>query len=292
MRRSSLILLLPVLLAGCTATNVHERTEEQVVPAPPAAVRVDVENGSVSLTVTRALDATVRAVWSTSDSDRTTAEVRLMQASLGIDTESGTLEIKPVAPEGVSVSLMITVPDTSGVIINTVSGSIDVNGASGGALLLAGSGSIRCVDQDGTVSARTDSGSIQVINATDAVEVITRNGNIRVTEAMAYVRAKTNNGNIELTAQADRSPPLFGQADNGSVTATVGPAFVGEVTLTAPNGRTSVEDPQGRLRVNATDGDVRHLVIGDSEEASSLSSMNGSVRFILGPGPPPDDPAG
>ena len=162
-----------------------------------------------------------------------------------------------------------------------------LDGASGAALLLVGNGSIRCVDQDGTVSAKTDNGSIQVINATDAVEVITRNGSIEVTEAMAYVRAKSNSGNIELTTQADRSPPLFGQADNGSVTATVGPAFGGEGTLTAPNGRTSGEDPQGRLRVNAPDADTRHLQIGDSEDTSSFISMNCSVPFILGTAPPP-----
>ena len=290
MRRSPLLLLF-VLSAGCTSTNVHERTEERVVPAPPAAVRVDVQNGSVSLTVTRSLEATVRAVWSTLDSDRTAADVRLMQSTLGIDTDSGTLEIKPEAPEGVSVSLMITVPDTSGVIISTVNGSVDVNGASGAALLLVGNGSIRCVDQDGTVSAKTDLGSIQVLNATDAVEVITRDGNIEITGASAYVRAKTNRGNIDLTARPDSSPPLFCQSDLGSVTATVGPAFVGEVTLGAPGGRTSVEDPDGRLRVNAADGDTRYLVLGDSTETSSLSSMDGSVRFILESADASDEPS-
>ena len=289
MRRSPLLLL--VLLAGCTSTNVHERIEEQVVSTPPAAVRVDVQEGSVSLTVTRDLKATVRAVWSTRDSDRTAADIRLMQSSLGIDTESGTLEIKPVAPDGVSVSLMITVPDTSGVIISTVNGSVDVNGASGSALLLVGTGSIRCVDQDGTVSAKTDLGSIQVYNATDAVEVITREGNIAIDGATAYVRAKTNRGNITLTTRPGASPPLLCQSDRGSVTATVGPAFVGEITLGAPGGRTSVEDPDGRLRVNATDGDTRYLVLGDSTETSSLRSMDGTVRFVLESAVAADEPS-
>ncbi len=279
MRRSPLLLF--VLLAGCTSTNVHERVEEAVVAAPPAAVRVDVQQGSVSLTVTRDLEATVRAVWSTRDSDRTAAEIRLMQSSLGINTDSGTLEITPVAPEGVSVFLTITVPDTSGVIISTADGSVDVDGASGAALLLVGTGSIRCVDQDGTVSAKTDLGSIRVQDATDAVEVITRDGNIDITGAGAYVRAKTNRGNITLSTRPDQSPPLLCQSDFGSVTATVGPAFVGEITLRAPGGRTSVEDPDGRLRVNAADGDTRYLVLGDGTETSSLSSMDGSVRFIL-----------
>jgi len=291
MRLPTCIVLL-IILAGCSPSQVFERTEQQVVSAPPASVRVDVENGSVSLSVTRALDATVHAIWSTTGTDRTAAEVKLMQCTLGIDTDSGTLEIMPTMPDDVSVALVITVPDTHGVIINTTNGAIDVNGASGGSLLMAVNGSIRCVDQDGTVTAKTDNGSIQVTNATDAVEVISRNGSIRILEAMAYVRAKTNNGSIELTAQDDRSPPLFAQSDNGSVQVTVGPAFQGEIALSADNGTTTVEDPGKRLRVDAADGDVRHLVLGDSEERSSISCRNGTVRFIIGAGPPPGDPAG
>lgn len=290
--RIATFMLLLTTLAGCTRAQIHERTQEQVVKAPPASVRVELTNGSVSLSVTRALDATIRAIWSTSDGDRTAAEVRLMQCDLGIDTDSGTLEINPKMPENVSVSLIITVPDTQGVIINTANGSIDVDGASGGSMLTSGNGSIRCVDQDGTVSARTDNGAIQVVNATDAVEVISRNGSIEIIEAMAYVRAKTNSGSIVLTAQDDSSPPLFAQSDNGSVDVTVGPAFEGEIAMKAENGTTTVEDPGQRLRVNAVDGDVRHLVLGDSEQRTSISTANGSVRFTIGTGPPPGDPAG
>tara|TARA_B100001059_G_scaffold91430_2_gene90336 strand:+ start:4201 stop:5076 length:876 start_codon:yes stop_codon:yes gene_type:complete len=291
MRITTFLLLLSALV-GCTRTQVHERTEEQVVKMPPASIRVELTSGSVSLTVTRALDATVRAIWSTSDGDRTAAEVRLMQCDLGIDTDSGTFEINPKMPENVSVSLVITLPDTQGVIINTGNGSIDVNGASGSAMLTSGNGAIRCVDQDGTVSARTDNGAIQVVNATDAVEVISRNGAIEILEAMAYVRAKTNSGRIVLTTQDDSSPPIFAQSDNGSVDVTVGPAFVGEIAMKAVNGTSTVEDPGQRLRVNAVDGDVRHLVLGDSEQRTSISTRNGSVRLTIGTGPPPGDPAG
>ena len=150
MRITTFLLLLSALV-GCTRTQVHERTEEQVVKMPPASIRVELTSGSVSLTVTRALDATVRAIWSTSDGDRTAAEVRLMQCDLGIDTDSGTFEINPKMPENVSVSLVITLPDTQGVIINTGNGSIDVNGASGSAMLTSGNGAIRCVDNTACV---------------------------------------------------------------------------------------------------------------------------------------------
>ncbi len=292
-------LLLCGLPAGCDDggfnTMQHVTRQESLrLSDAPDQLTVTGERVSIDLRVDRGVDAaTVEAeFWIDHDSMAKATEL-LKGSQLGHDIEAGRLQLAPTLQPDVGVHLTIVMPDVQGASLQTGNGPIRVHGASGELNVTSGNGSVKVFEQSGMVAVVASNGAITIENCAGTLELHTQNGAITITHATSDVRARTANGEITLSVQSDQSPSLQIFTDNGSIDATVGTAFTGEVDLVTDSGTVTVNDAPKIITAEVHDEqDNRHLVIGAGYNKSTLRTRNGSVTFTVSPGPPADDPAG
>ena len=292
-------LLLSCIPTGCDDGGFNTmqhvvRQESLRLPDAPNQLTVTGERVSVDLRVDRGRDvATVEAEFWIDHDSMTTASNRLKASSLQHEVDGNRLVLTPTLQPDVGVHLTIVMPDVQGATIQTESGPIRVQGASGELNVTSGSGSVKVYEQAGMVAVVASSGAITIENCTGTLELHTQNGAITVTHATSDVRARTANGAITLSVQLDQTPSLQLFTDSGAIDVTVGTVFTGEVDLVTDNGSITVNDEPKIITAEVHDDEGnRHLVIGAGYNKSTLRTQNGSVTFTVSPGPPTDDPAG
>jgi DUF4097 and DUF4098 domain-containing protein YvlB len=285
------------VLCGCdrgdwNSKQHYVRSQTIHVPLSPSVLSVRSTNASVELRVDPSSPVTtIVAEFEIDSTSVADANDRLRASSLVHDTESNRLVLETDLREDVSVHLKITMPEVTGVSIETDNGSVRIIGASGEAYVKTSNGDVAIHDQQGSVTVRTQNGSIAVSHPTEFLELHTENGSIDITNAVSDIRARSANGAIELSVDADRTPSLQIFASNGAITVSVGAAFTGEIDLVADNGSIQLEDEAGKVTAEVLrDDGSRHLVIGGGVNKSTLRSSNGSVRFTILPDPRAGDP--
>lgn len=271
------------LLGGCSlpipmVDPLHEETRLSNVPhVDESPIDVVTVNGSVSVTREEREDVEIVAHLKAVSAERLAA-VKVVSTRSEDDTLSIAVEWpdgKPENREGCRFDVLI--PDADGVKVRTSNGKVEIAGLGGKADLETRNGAIKVTSHTGPVEARTGNGAVTVRGSDGALDVSTRNGRIEVSGATAEAKLETSNGSIELALTAEDSGPIEAHARNGSVTVSLSRALKGELTLDTTNGSINIDsdlDPQvvSRKKTHAV------LDLGESENSSSVTTSNGSIR--------------
>ena len=78
-----------------------------------------------------------------------------------------------------------------------------------------------------------------------------------------------------------RAGPLSVSTSNGTVDVTVGPEFLGSVSIGTSNGSIRVEDRAGRITSQHIRKTSAKLQVGTGGDSSSVTTSNGNVRFKI-----------
>ena len=224
-----------------------------------------------------------RHAWT--DGDRDAISVDIERDDDGVHVRS-----RSALPHGHRwVSLSITVPPTSPLLLTTQGGSIRVDRVAGpvvaetkgGAVHVDGAvgvtsvetmgGSIAVSDHKGSVTARTKGGSVKVQGAlTDMVDASTMGGSIRIDGVDGTVRAETMGGSVHVSGRMTGACCL--STVGGSVTAHL--AGDSNVTVDATGNSASTDVPGLR----ASRGRIEGTVGTGTDGTVTLRTSGGSVR--------------
>lgn len=254
----------PLALSGCTVTNVASSrmtegtTSSRVahVAGTPLVVRnangaVRVQRGGGSEVV---VDARIRA--------RDAARLAATSVSSVRDAD-GTLRVGVVWPNNQresteGASLIVTVPDTASLDIETSNGAITIEGGlAGPASLDTSNGAITVRDYQGPVNADTSNGAVELTNV-PAADV------------------DTSNGSVKIVLAADATGPVRADSSNGSIELVVGAGFTGSVDADTSNGRVSCAVPRAAVVRQRNSSAFYRFGEGAT---STLSTSNGSITI-------------
>jgi len=188
--------------------------------------------------------------------------------SLEIEGDGSGLQIEVEVPrhaDDLDTELVIKVPATASVDVETVSATIEVDGVSGELDLESVSGWIRVSGQPGELSAESISGNIWVSNSTMYTEVATVSGSIEVENGAGELDGESVSGNISVTAG------LFDAASFETVSGTV--TYSAEL---APRGEYDFETVSGTI----------HLEVSPAVSAEfEVETFSGPITNAIGPEP-------
>jgi hypothetical protein len=196
-------------LSGCVILEEAKfsRTIDVAVPhVLGSAIDVESANGHITVVAGQAADVVVTAKL------RAVTQERADAATVTTDRDpSGKLLVRVVWPEkrrnNEACSFEITVPDASGVKLDTSNGRIEIEGLAGQAQLETSNGEISVTNHAGPVNADTSNGAIVLKNVGAPVKADTSNGAIRVEfapTAVGWFKLDSSNGDIDVLL----SPPL------------------------------------------------------------------------------------
>jgi DUF4097 and DUF4098 domain-containing protein YvlB len=250
-------------LSGCVILDEAKfsRTIDVTVPhVTGSAIDVETANGSITVVAGQAQDVIVTAKL------RAVTQERADAATVTTNRDaSGKLVVRVVWPEkrhnNEACSFEITVPDASGVKLDSSNGRIEVAGLSGKADLDTSNGEISVTNHAGPVDAETSNGAIVMKNVGAPVEAETSNGAIRVEFSPTAV------GWFEL------------DSSNGDIDVLLSPLFVGQFDADTSNGKFTLSNLTPTSTRKSSKGHAE-LTFGQpaaGEKKSTADTSNGSI---------------
>ncbi len=188
--------------------------------------------------------------------------------SLEIWNDDNHLQIEVEVPrhaDDLDTELVIKVPATANVDVETVSATIELGGVSGEVDLESVSGWIRVSGQPAELSAESVSGNITVSNSTMYTDVATVSGSITVENGAGELNGESVSGNISIAGG------LFDAAGFETVSGTV--TYSAEL---APRGQYDFETVSGTIHL-----DVPSSVSADFD----VETFSGAINNDVGPEP-------
>lgn len=287
--RLFLLAILAACTAGCVTTDAQGPMAEQQkvsrVPfSPDRHVRIDGDNGDISVRMASGSEAVVRADVRARTAQRMTAVRVVMQTN-----EAGDLSIRVDWPigwrdAGEAAALQVELPGCAGLIVHTGNGHIFVDGLGGEASINSGNGEVSVRGHDGDVEISTRNGAVAAIDIRGACRVRTSNGPVDLRDVRGRVQIVTANGPIEAALSDNNPGPVDIRTANGSVELEIGAAFAGELRMETFNGRVHTRDVRGEIEVD-DEREWAVLVRGDSESRSRIRTTNGRIELRERPGP-------
>ena len=214
------------------------------------------------------LAGSVQVVGSASDQVEITGVLGKNVESLEIWGDDGELEIEVEVPrhaDDLDTELVIKVPATASVDVETVSATIEVDGVAGEVDLESVSGWIRVSGQPAELSAESVSGNIAVANSAMYTDVATVSGSITVENGAGELDGESVSGNISVAGG------LFDAASFETVSGTV--TYSAEL---APRGQYDFETVSGTI----------HLEVSPAVSAEfEVETFSGAITNAVGPEP-------
>jgi len=167
--------------------------------------------------------------------------------------------------QSTSTDLVIRVPSSSPLNVETISASIQVSGVSGALDLASVSGKIEVADMPEGLDVENVSGSISVDNAPDKADLASVSGSIRIGTALGALDAENVSGSILIESGA-----LSG-ADVETVS--------GNITCKA------VPGPVGDIDMETMSGTITLFVDAGAVASFDLETFSGSIVNQIGPEP-------
>jgi DUF4097 and DUF4098 domain-containing protein YvlB len=220
----------------------------------------------------------------------------LDRIEVAIRPEEGVLRIvtsKPRTLRNAWVEVTVTAPAGTRLDLSTGSGSIEVRGFEGGALVHTGSGSIAAQSLSGGVNLHTGSGSIKIQDVAGQLKADTGSGGIGVQGMVGDLEAHTGSGNIDVRGAAGiaRLSTSSGRveyqgAPHGGCLFTTGS---GGISLRLPSGLDAEVDLQtrsGRVQVDypvegqVTRTDVRGVIGRGGTTTIRADTGSGNIDLV------------
>ncbi len=234
-----------------------------------AGLTVKTRNGSVEVVASPdASEVSITARLTCGGDTQEEADARLAAATVSVTRAADRrLLIEPVFPggprSGDGASIVVGLPDATGVHLDTSNGSVIARGL-GGRLVID-----------------TSNGGVTVVGHVGSLNADTSNGRVRVEDLDGPARIDTSNASINLTLAPTQSGPLNLDTSNGSISVVVGPAFVGAVSFSTSNASLSVKDNLGRINRKNLRKSRGTIVVGTGGDSSRLDTSNGRIVFEI-----------
>ena len=250
---------------SCFPSAKYEKTVRLSQPLAPGSVfAVQTHNGSITVNGTETADCNITATivaWARSEKE---AQRIVEESKIKLETVGKTLTIKLEKPilgmnQSVDFSLDATVPESTGLQLNTHNGAVDItniaanidatshNGkinaskASGSMKLLTHNGSITCEEVSGNINLESHNGSIKAIYSESAANVY-------------HVSIVTHNGNVDFKAAPNFSSKVEASTHNGSIQTDLPITVTGEVSKNLSG---TIGTGQGTLHLETYNGSIR-----------------------------------
>jgi len=239
-----------VLAAGGCDLRYNLREDGFVRPDRVSDIRIERGSGNVRIRADDAVNGVDvrRSVRYRSD-EAPKESARIEGSTLTLDLDCGndcSVSYEVRLPRGANVrgengSGNIELDGVGAVVVRVDSGIIDLDGASGAAVLDAGSGNIAIRRVAGTVEATTDSGNIEGRDlGGPAIRIAAGSGNIDLDYAgTGSLEARTDSGNITVRVP-DGACRVSADADSGKTTVGVTTISAGTCTVSAHAGSGNV----------------------------------------------------
>ncbi len=250
---------------SCFPSAKYEKTVRLSQPLAPGSVfAVQTHNGSITVNGTETTDCNITATivaWARSEKEaqRIAEETKIM-----LETVGKTLTIKLEKPilgmnQSVDFSLDATVPESTGLQLNTHNGAVDItnitaniegtthNGeinaskVSGSTKLLTHNGKIICEEVSGDITLESHNGSIKTIYSESAANVYN-------------VSIVTHNGNVDFKAPPNFSSKVEVSTHNGSIKTDLPITVTGEVSKNLSG---TIGTGQGTLHLETHNGSIK-----------------------------------
>ena len=160
-----------------------------------------------------------------------------------------------------SVKVTITVPENTGLHVNTSDGHIHVDGVKGEARLESGDGSVEATRLDGTLWAHTGDGHIKAEGRFDRLDLSTGDGHIELNVGAGSKLAgtweiHTHDGSVRAAIPADLSADLDADTGDGHIDSDIAITVQGSMSRNHLRGAMNGGGPL--LRIHTGDGSI-HL---------------------------------
>jgi len=181
--------------SGVAIVAGQARTEQTFDVGAAPNLRIDNFAGSVTV---RAGDPGQIRVATTR---RAVRAADLARIQVAISERDGGLVVETTKPFGLSsasVQIEIVAPADTQLDLHTGSGSVDVSGIRGGAVVDTGSGSVTAHDLGGVVELHTGSGSVQARGVDGGLQVDSGSGSLSLSGVVGEIDATTGSGSIDV----------------------------------------------------------------------------------------------
>jgi DUF4097 and DUF4098 domain-containing protein YvlB len=252
MKRLTIIAASMVLL---TVPAWAQRTVNEVRPLSA--------NGSVEISN---LAGSVRIVGGTSEQVEITGVLGKNVEELEIWSEGDELEIEVNVPrhaDDLETELVIKMPATASVDVETVSASIDVDGITGPVELETVSGRVSVTGQPIELSAESVSGDITVADAAASTDIGSVSGAITVENGAGELYVESVSSNIMVTSGA------FDTAEFETVSGTV--SYAGEISS------------RGEYEFETVSGTIELIVPPGVSADFDVETFSGAIHNAIGP---------
>lgn len=249
--------VLPLLLFAIACEDIGVGSDDPVETRDqtfqvngPVTLDIDSFNGNIIVTSFDSNSVRVQATLKRADK----IDYRVTQ--FGNDIQLKARQSQSTSLNAPSVSVEITAPANSELILRTSNGSVEVRNFEAGAIIRTSNGRITVAGMRGDLEADTSNGSIDVSNFTGAVTLGTSNGSIRFAGKLvpgSRNDMETSNGSITIDLDNNPSVLFDGSTSNGTVSSDF-------PVLTTSTGRTHLEGK-----------------IGDGEAELTATTSNGSI---------------
>lgn len=269
-------------MAGCSMSSCSmdwqvESGQQSLTAAATANGMLDIATDNGTVEVVQApvsvieIAATVRA--------RTAERLSATQVKTEAGADGGTrvfVEWPGGRREGnEGCSLVIRVPSSHGVKVDTSNGRVTLEGLSGTADIETSNGSVMITRHSGSAKVHTSNGRIEVIDGGGDLSLTTSNGVIRAERIDGSVVAKTSNGSVQIALNPDAKGPMDISTSNGAIKVQVGPGFCGVVDADTSNGSVTLTGAtgvqSGRSSAKGT--------YGSGESPCRLRTSNGRIEI-------------
>ena len=216
-----LTLVVALLSTGCMFGPAETGSFDKTLSVS-GPIQLDLHNGSGHVEIRAGQASQVRihgeySIWAMAWSDgRSTGQE--VQAHPPIEQQGSVIRVGYQSDRlsRVQITYTIDVPAETEVRAQVGSGSLDVSGVKGPAVLHTGSGRITVMDINGDLEAETGSGALNVTGVTGRLTATTGSGRIELNGIGGEIRTSTGSGSLHISRSAGR---INGRTGSGSIEA-------------------------------------------------------------------------
>ncbi len=255
-----------VSMTGCVPMEKYEKTLQLSAPLEAGKLfAAETHNGSITTAGTDADQCSLTATIIARAGSQEEAKKLADQVKVTLEHSGGGLTAKIKKPafmqgKSVCVNLDVTVPNHTGLELNTHNGAVKIANITGQINARTHNGSVTAESVSGSTSLRTHNGRITCSEISGEARLKTHNGSVEVVysasaEAVCNADVETHNGSIQFTSPPGISAAIDISTHNGSINTDLPITIIGKVGKTNLKG--TIGKGKGKLRLQTHNGSIR-----------------------------------
>jgi len=253
-------------------TAVHAGTEinRKLAAKPGGTVRIENVSGSVKVAASNEKEVVVTGTLGTGTK------------GLRMENKNGAIEIEVQLPKNAKnvedSDIVVSVPQSSHLDVNTVSASIQVVGVNGAHHLESVSGDIRLGAVDGDLVAQTVSGRVEIGDSKGTLKGETTSGSFHLFGSrFDAVTVNSVSGEVGFDAELSEDGRYDLESISGRVRVNVSEKDSGAFEIHTMSGSIDNDFSGNVVEEQAGPGKMCEFVLGGGSAKVTISSMSGSV---------------